>query len=239
MLRHPCLLIAEQELTSALHPASQAPKLILLNLICWFSAKPWSRNKYFTARELFFSMLRAELQHSSGQGGENLIASWFFQLFTILFTFWTPAARTRDTNRFYSSKDLINWDATRIPSSPPSALQVSKQHLAAEMQMGSRKQHLPQDRLLIFNVTSEQRQAIRAPAEFATGERQAQPRIACFPFKPRQKLKRKVLICISKACTPATPSSVCSLHNIDGLLFATRSTASKCNGQGLVFKCLN
>lgn len=125
------------------------------------------------------------------------------------------------------------------PSSPPSALQASEQLFVAEMQMGSRRQHLPQDRLFMFNATSEQRQVIRAHAEFSTRERQAQPRIVCFLFKPRQKLRRKVLICISKACTPATPSSVCSLHNIDGLLFATRSAASKCNGQGLVLKCLN
>lgn len=184
-------------------------------------------------------MLRAELQHSSGQEGKYLITSWFFQLFTILFTFRTPATRLRDTNSFYSSKDLTNWDATCIPPSPPSATQVSEQLFTTETQMGSRRQHLPQDRLLIFSATSEQRQVIGAHAEFSTRERQAQPRIVCFPFKPRQKLKRKVLICVSKACTPATPLSVCSLHNIDGLLFATRSAASKCNGQGLVLKCLN
>lgn len=64
---------------------------------------------------------------------------------------------------------MDDWDATRIPlfhsgdfSSP------SKQIFAAEMQMGSRRQHVPQDALLIFNVASGSCQVIQAHAEFST-----------------------------------------------------------------------
>lgn len=55
-------------------------------------------------------------------------------------------------------------DATRIPSS-------CKQIFAAQMQMGSRRQHVPWDKLLIFNTASELCQVIRAHAEFSTRER--------------------------------------------------------------------
>lgn len=130
------LLPIERELISALQQASQPLKLILqlLNLIRWFSAKPWSHNKYFTARELlffFFCTLRAKSQHSSDQEGENLIANCFFHLFVHL---WDSHLQLNEGHRYpLQEQEFVtqtaNWDATCIPLSQlqeqTSGLQVS------------------------------------------------------------------------------------------------------------------